>query len=117
MGKAPEGFFHQLVDTVVEVMSGAFPELKKNPEAVKKIIQDEEAVFSRTLKRGIAELEKVISKLEKGAQLPGEDAFKMYDTFGFPLDLTLLMCEEQGFGVDSTAYEAEMDKARKISRK
>jgi alanyl-tRNA synthetase len=75
--KAPEGFFHQLVDIVVEVMSGGFPELAKNPSAVKAIIKEEEEIFSRTLKRGIAELDKRCKKLAAGATLPGDDAFKM----------------------------------------
>jgi len=110
--KAPEGFFHQLVDIVVEVMSGGFPELAKNPSAVKAIIKEEEEIFSRTLKRGIAELDKRCKKLAAGATLPGDDAFKMYDTYGFPLDLTVLMCEEKGMTVDTAGYEAEMEKAR-----
>lgn len=183
--KAPEGFFHQLVDVVVEVMSGAFPEIAKNPAAVKAILKEEEEIFSRTvgapidpagasapfllrggggggivwgrtcaivgdlqhstiallrpracqggrdrrpglggacatillrpracvdgpcadgphlapvrwqLKRGIAELDKRCKKLAAGAMLSGEDAFRMYDTYGFPLDLTVLMCEEK----------------------
>ena len=91
--KAPEGFFHQLVDVVVECMGDAFPELKKDPAGVTDIIREEEAIFSRTLKRGIAELDRRCKKLAKGGTLPGEDAFRMYDTFGFPLDLTLLMCD------------------------
>merc|ERR1719460_1587219 len=103
--KAPEGFFHQLVDVVVEVMAVAFPELSKKPGDVKAIIQEEEAIFSRTLKRGIAELDKWCKKLVKGGTLSGEDAFKMYDTYGFPLDLTVLMCEEKGLEVDSAGYD------------
>ena len=99
--KAPEGFFHQLVDVVVEVMAGAFPELAKNPANVKAILKEEEEIFSKTLKRGIAELTKRCAKLEAGGTLPGEDAFRMYDTYGFPVDLTVLMCEEKGFQVTS----------------
>ena len=111
--KAPEGFFHLLVDVVVEVMSGGFPELSKDPAAVKKVIKEEEEVFSRTLKRGIAELDKRCKKLPSGVKtLPGEDAFKMYDTFGFPLDLTVLMCEEKGLEVDQPGYEKWMADAK-----
>ena len=113
--KAPEGFFHNLVDVVVETMGGGFPELTKDPGRVKAILKDEEEVFSRTLKRGIAELTKRCSKLAKGATLPGADAFKMYDTYGFPLDLTVLMCEEKGMEVDTPGYEAEMAKAKAAS--
>lgn len=114
--KAPEGFFHQLVDIVVEVMGEGYPELRKDPAAVKAVIKEEEEVFSRTLKRGIIELEKRCKKLAAGGTLPGEDAFKMYDTFGFPLDLTLLMCEEKGFTVDSDGYEAAMEASKKLSQ-
>lgn len=60
----------------------------------------QEEIFSRTLKRGIAELDKRCKGLAKGGVLPGLDAFRMYDTFGFPLDLTVLMCEEKGLTVD-----------------
>jgi len=115
--KAPEGFFHKLVDVVVDVMSDGFPELKKKPAAVKATIKEEEQVFSQTLKRGIAELDKRSKKLQPGGMLPGEDAFRMYDTYGFPLDLTLLMCEEKGFTVDTEGYEAAMEQARMLARK
>merc|ERR1719163_2393544 len=64
--KAPEGFFHQLVDVVVEVMGNGFPELRKNPAAVKEVLKEEEAIFSRTLKKGVAELEKRCKKLDAG---------------------------------------------------
>jgi len=114
--KAPEGFFHQLVDTVVEVMSDGFPELRSKPEAVKAIIKEEERVFSQTLKRGIAELDKRCKKLPPKGTLSGEDAFRMYDTYGFPIDLTLLMCEEKGLSVDEKGYEAEMEAARQKAR-
>ena len=110
---APEGFFHQLVDVVVEVMGDDFRELRKDPAAVKAILKEEEQVFSKTLKRGIAELAKRCKKLQRGDRLPGSDAFRMYDTFGFPLDLTLLMCEEKGLSVDTEGYEREMEEARK----
>ena len=95
--KAPEGFFHQLVDVVVEVMADGFPELRKNPAAVKEVLKEEEATFSRTLKKGVAELEKRCKKLDAGGALGGADAFTMFDTYGFPLDLTVLMCEEKGY--------------------
>jgi len=114
--KAPEGFFHQLVDVVVDVMGDAFPELRKDPAAVKALIREEEDMFSRTLKKGIIELEKRSKKLQKGGMLPGADAFKMYDTFGFPLDLTLLMCEEKGFTVDVDGYEKEMVESKRLAR-
>jgi len=114
---APVGFFSTLVDVLVAVLGDAFPELKKNPAAVKAVLADEEATFSKTLKRGIEELGKRCKKLPAGVtMLPGEDAFKMYDTFGFPLDLTLLMCEEKGLTVDEKGYEVEMAKAVALAK-
>ena len=138
--KAPEGFFHQLVDVVVEVMADGFPELRKNPAAVKEVLKEEEATFSRTLKKGVAELEKRCKKLDAGGALGGADAFTMFDTYGFPLDLTVLMCEEKGFTVrrairrhccallrnhsdarppsqvDTEGYEAKMEEQKKMSQ-
>jgi len=114
--KAPEGFFHQLVDAVVEQFGDAFPELRKDPERVKAILREEEATFSRTLKNGIRQLGKYCEKLPAGGTLSGEEAFKMYDTYGFPVDLTLLMCEEKGLTVDEAGYEAEMERAKERSR-
>jgi alanyl-tRNA synthetase len=114
--KAPEGFFHKLVDICVEVMGPGFPELSKDPARVKAILKDEEEVFSKTLKRGIAELTKRCAKLAKGAVLPGEDAFRMYDTYGFPLDLTVLMCEEKGITCDTDGYEQQMEAAKQRAK-
>eukprot|EP00964_Phaeocystis_antarctica_P010423 scaffold5738_cov61-Phaeocystis_antarctica.AAC.5 len=113
---APVGFFHQLVDELVATLGDAFPELRKDPARVKEIIQEEELSFSKTLKKGIAELSKRCEKLPKGGTLPGEDAFFLYDSAGFPYDLTELMCEERGLKVDKAAYESAMEKAKNLSR-
>ena len=113
--KAPEGFFHNLVDIVVEQMGDAFPELHRNPAAIKEIIRDEEATFSKTLSKGIKTLEKYCANLKSGDRLSAEDAFRMYDTFGFPIDLTILMCEEKGIDVDKDGYDQEMTKARELA--
>ena len=113
---APVGFFHQLVDELVAVLGDAFPELRKDPARVKEIIQEEELSFSKTLKKGTAELAKMCDKLPAAGTLPGEDAFFLYDSAGFPYDLTELMCEERGLSVDNAGYEAAMDAARKRSR-
>jgi alanyl-tRNA synthetase len=113
----PEGFFAQLVDSLVACMGGAFPELAKDPERVKAILREEEEIFSRTLKKGILELDKRCKKLGGATVLPGDDAFRMYDTYGFPLDLTVLMCEEKGLSVDTAGYESEMAKAVEQARK
>jgi len=112
---AKSGFFAALVPTVVEHFGGAFPELKKNPAKVQGIILEEEESFGKTLDRGIKLFEEVAASA-KDKTISGADAFKLYDTFGFPLDLTKLMAEERGMTVDETAYEAELEKAKEISR-
>jgi len=112
---APVGFFHQLVDPLCAVLGDAFPELRKDPAAVKAVLQEEEENFSRTLKKGIVELDRRCKKLGDATMLGGEDAFRMYDTYGFPLDLTVLMCEEKGLTVDTDGYEAAMKQAIAVS--
>ncbi|KAF6021949.1 AARS [Bugula neritina] len=103
---AKPGVFASLVDVVVRLLGDAFPELKKDPQLVKDIINEEEAQFLRTLSRGRRLLERQIAKMDKSCQvLPGNVAWMLYDTYGFPLDLTTLMCEEKGVSVDTEAYE------------
>ena len=114
--KAPMGFFHQLVDPLVGLLGEAFPELTKDPSRVKGILHEEELIFSRTLSKGIVELDRRCKKLPAGGELPGEDAFRMYDTYGFPIDLTVLMAEEKGFTVDVVGYDAAMARAVAASR-
>jgi len=116
------GFFSSLSSLVVDVLGEAFPELKGNPgvgmtpEKVASIIYEEEVSFLRTLDRGIAQFEK-FAEVDKGAgRISGEHAFMLYDTFGFPVDLTLLMAEEKGISVDSQGYEECMEKQRAKSR-
>lgn len=104
------GFFASLVPTVVELLGDAFPELKLNPgngftpEKVAEIILEEEVSFVRTLDKGIAQFEKFAVIDAPSGKLSGQHAFMLYDTFGFPVDLTLLMAEEKGMLVDSDAY-------------
>jgi alanyl-tRNA synthetase len=115
---AKNGFFHRLAPVVVAEMKDAFPELGKNPGKVADIIGDEEESFGKTLDRGI----KIFADLavDLGASgkkvVPGADAFKLYDTFGFPVDLTALMASEKGLTVDMDGYEAERKKAEEISK-
>jgi alanyl-tRNA synthetase len=112
---AKSGFFAQLVPVVVDRFAGAFPELKKDPAKVAAIIREEEESFGRTLDRGIKLFEEVAAKAA-GGEISGADAFKLYDTFGFPIDLTVLMAEERGLRVDMKAYEAQRTAAEELSR-
>jgi len=108
-------FLHTLVPVVVEAMGGAFPELKKNPGRVAEIIKGEEVSFGRTLDRGIALFEEAAQKA-KDKTISGEDAFKLHDTYGFPIDLTRIMAEERGMAVDIVRYEELMERARDLAR-
>jgi len=110
---APPGFFSQLVPVVVEHMSGAFPELKKNPERVIEVIRDEEESFGKTLEKGIKRFEEAAEGVKT---VTGEDAFQLYDTYGFPLDLTVLMAEERGLAVDVDGFERCMAEQKERSR-
>ena len=113
-----EPFLHELVPTVVEVMGDAFPELKKNPQHVKDIIREEEESFDRTLDRGIALFEEAADFAIKRhhGEIQGEDAFKLHDTYGFPIDLTEVMAKERGLRVDIGEYERLMEEARARAR-
>ena len=85
-------FFADLVNVVVELLGDAFPEVKKDPQYVKDVINEEEAQFLKTLTRGQKLLEKTISKLDVNTKtFPGETAWNLYDTYGFPFDLTQLL--------------------------
>lgn len=106
---AQPGMFSSLVDTVVESLGDAFPEVRLGRDNVKKIIDEEEAQFMKTLKRGKKMFEKSLADFFRDAPndvdrqhllLPGNIAWKLYDTYGYPLDLTLLMCEEHGIKVN-----------------
>tara|TARA_B110000037_G_scaffold146860_1_gene165870 strand:+ start:85153 stop:87819 length:2667 start_codon:yes stop_codon:yes gene_type:complete len=105
------GFFVQLVDPVLETLGPVFPELESNQALVRKVIASEEASFERTLDRGLAEFEKV-----SNADLSGETAFTLYDTYGFPLDLTELLARERGLKVDTAGFEAAMEAQRTRAR-
>lgn len=108
---AKPGFFASLVHTVVEILGGVFPEIKKDPDTIIQIINEEEIQFLKTLSRGRNLLNRTIEKLGNSKVVPGDVAWRLYDTYGFPIDLTLLMCEEKGLTIDMEAYE----KAKKES--
>ncbi|HVZ94018.1 MAG TPA: alanine--tRNA ligase, partial [Phycisphaerales bacterium] len=109
----PGAFVCDLVPTVVESMGGFFPELKKNPQRVIKVIRDEEEAFGRTLTQGLAHFGRAA---EGKKQVAAEDAFKLHDTYGFPIDLTQQMAEERGMTVDAAGFERLMEEAREKAR-
>lgn len=113
---AKPGFFASLVDKVVELLGEAFPEVTKDPELVKDIINEEEEQFLKTLSRGRRMLEQTIKKLGDTSTLPGDVAWRLYDTYGFPVDLTTLMAEEKGLTVDLATYEESKKKAQEMSQ-
>ena len=110
---------YELVPTVVDVMGDAFPELKEKHQYITMVIKSEEESFGSTLDRGIELFEKLVSGYQKKGikQIEGKEAFRLYDTYGFPLDLTQLMAEEKGMTVDEPGFNEEMEKQRERARK
>jgi alanyl-tRNA synthetase len=108
-----EPFLPKLVDTLIAEFGAVFPEIKTRAEAVKETLATEETSFNKTLDRGMQLFE---SDASKSDVFPPEDAFKLYDTYGFPLDLTALLCRERGITLDEAAVEARMEQARELSR-
>ncbi len=109
-----EPFFYKLVDVLASTMGEVFPEIRAKHDHVEKVIQGEEVGFNKTLDRGI---ELFREEAEGGRkQLTGDFAFKLYDTYGFPLDLTELMARERGIAVDAARFEQLMEEQRKRSR-
>ncbi|XP_041077262.1 alanine--tRNA ligase, cytoplasmic-like [Polyodon spathula] len=104
---ASRGFFASLVDVVVDSLGDAFPELRKDPDMVKDIINEEELQFLKTLSRGRRILDRKIQSLGDVKTIPGDTAWLLYDTYGFPLDLSALIAEERGMAVDLEGFEEE----------
>ena len=113
---AKPGTFASLVPIVVQMLGDVFPELHKDVLFIIETINEEEQQFLKTLNRGRKLLEKEIVKLASLKTLPGEVAWKMYDTYGFPVDLTYLMVEEKGLDIDMIAYEQSKAKAQLLSQ-
>lgn len=113
---AKPGFFATLVNTVVEILGETFPEVKKDPQSVIDTINEEEEQFLKTLSRGRNLLNRTIAKLEGSTTLPGDVAWRLYDTYGFPVDLTQLMAEEKQLSVDMPAYEEAKKHAQLTSQ-
>ena len=113
-------FFHRLVSDLVAQMGEAYPELARAAQRVADTLEQEEERFGETLEKGMGLLSESLSRLPKGASLDGQTAFTLYDTYGFPLDLTADVCRERGLTVDESAFDAAMgrqrDQARAASR-
>jgi alanyl-tRNA synthetase len=109
-----EPFFYKLSATVADSFGDAFPELRKNADRVQKTLKAEEESFNRTLDRGIDLFEAEAAKC--GKQFPGSVAFVLYDTYGFPLDLTVLMASERGLKTDEAEFERLMNEQRNRAR-
>jgi len=112
---ATEPFFAKLVPALVKEMGEAYPELAKQQDAIMKALSSEEEQFARTLDKGMDILEQALSSLE-GNQIPGDVVFRLYDTFGFPVDLTNDIARERGLELDIEGYEAAMQAQRKRSQ-
>jgi len=116
--KADRGFFVKLIPVVVETFGKAYPELVKNQENIIEIVKEEEEAFSSMLDRGISFFSELTVELNEKKQttITGEKAFYLYDTVGFPIDLTEQMAEEAGFSVDTLGFEEEMESQKQRSR-
>ena len=111
----PDGSFSKLAPTVIETMGDAFPEIVNQSEIICKVLQSEEKSFGKTLRRGLQLLDKIAK--EGNRQISGEDAFSLYDTYGFPLDLTQLVAREKELAVDVEGFHSQMEKQRERGRK
>ncbi len=113
-----EAFIYKLVPVLVEEMGDAFPELPAQQKLIMKVIQEEESSFLRTLENGIRLLQGVIddTKAAGKSEIAGKEAFTLFDTFGFPLDLTELICREQGMTVDEKGFDVCMQEQKNRAR-
>jgi len=113
-----EAFLYKLLPTLVEEMGDAFPELKAQQQLIGKVMKEEEDAFLRTLDKGISLLDKAMEQLkaENKTELDGVQAFRLFDTYGFPLDLTELICRENGFTVNEEQFNVEMQKQKDRAR-
>jgi alanyl-tRNA synthetase len=113
-----EPFIYKVVDSVVDVLGDVFPEIKSKKEHVRKVIRSEEEHFNRTLDRGLNIFEKIKSELLQNKKniIPGNDVFKLYDTYGFPMDLTRVLAEESDMKINEKGFELEMKKQQKKAR-
>ncbi|EEW0759000.1 alanine--tRNA ligase [Escherichia coli] len=112
---AKETFFYKLVGPLIDVMGSAGEDLKRQQAQVEQVLKTEEEQFARTLERGLALLDEELARLS-GDTLDGETAFRLYDTYGFPVDLTADVCRERNIKVDEAGFEAAMEEQRRRAR-
>ncbi|MRT24137.1 alanine--tRNA ligase [Enterobacteriaceae bacterium RIT697] len=112
---AKEAFFYKLVAPLIEVMGAAGEDLKRQQKHVENALKNEEEQFAKTLERGLALLDEELAKLQ-GDTLDGETVFRLYDTFGFPADLTADVCRERNLKIDEAGFEAAMEQQRQRAR-
>ena len=114
-----EPFVHRLVPTVAEIYAAQFPEVAARADYIGEVIKAEEASFGRTLGRGLEIFSGIVQQTTAGggSEVPGGEAFRLYDTFGFPLDLTRVLAEERGLGVDEAGFDAAMQEQRERARR
>jgi len=110
-----EPFFHKIVATLDATMGEAYPELTAQRAHIEKVLEQEELRFAETLAQGMALLDGAIAKLS-GRQIPGETVFRLYDTYGFPVDLTNDIARERGLAIDEAGFEAAMEEQRARAR-
>lgn len=111
-------FLYRLIDVLIETMGDAYPELIAQRDLIAKVIKEEEEAFLRTLETGIRLLDKIIAdtKAQGKTVIDGKDAFTLYDTYGFPLDLTELILKENGMTVDTPTFDKEMQQQKERAR-
>ena len=112
---AKEAFFYKLVAPLIEVMGAAGEDLKRQQKHVENALKNEEEQFAKTLERGLALLDEELAKLQ-GDTLDGETVFRLYDTFGFPADLTADVCRERNLKIDEAGFETAMEQQRQRAR-
>jgi alanyl-tRNA synthetase len=110
-----EPFIYKLIDVLSKKMGDAFPELKAQKQLIKNVIKEEEASFLRTLDKGLVLLDGIIASSDS-KEISGEKIFELYDTFGFPVDLTALILSEKGYTLDEKGFQEELQKQKKRSR-
>lgn len=113
---AQDAFFYQMLPALIEVMGDAYPELRERREHISQTILKEEQQFAKTLSQGLRLLEQALDGLGEGATLAGETVFKLYDTYGFPADLTADIVREKGIGIDEAGFDSHMQEQRNRAR-
>jgi alanyl-tRNA synthetase len=110
---------YKLVDSVIQVLGPAYPEIKERKKHIKKVIKVEEESFGKTLDRGLEVFHQYKAEVKESGEkvIPGEKVFKLYDTYGFPVDLTNLLAEEEGLEIDEEGFVEKMEKQKEMARK